>query len=347
MATMREIAELAGVARTTVSNVLNGRFRAERSDAARRAARIRRIADELNFRPSAAARATRTGRTGLIGLLTSPVFAHSVHVPDFEMGLLQAAHERGLCVVKDQLDQYESGSLVSVPRILREKLVDGILINYAYGTPRKVREVLDRCKIPSIWINRKRKLNCVHPNDEGAAFEATRHLIAHGHRDIGLVIDITPDSVEPHYCIGDRISGYRRAMEQAGLRPRVIEVASYQVTDEQWYSFGLKQYIEVLRRKDRPTGVVCLDGRAMLLAAERLGIRVPDDLSVVTFDNQASLDVSVAVDRVLIPNFAMGMYAVRSLCALIDGEAEAVPPVVLPVEFHITGTVAAPRSAGR
>jgi LacI family transcriptional regulator len=344
---MQEIADRAGVARTTVSNVLNGRFRAERSDAARRAARIRRIADELNFRPSAAARATRTGRTGLIGLLCSPSFSQSVHVPDFEMGLLQGAHERGLCIVKDRLDQGRDGSLSAIPRILREKLVDGVLINYAFGTPRQVRDVLERCQIPTIWINRKRNTNCVRPNDEGAAFEATRHLIAHGHTDIAFVIDCPLPDVEPHYCAADRVEGYRRAMEQARLRPRVITTPSYPATDDPWYSFVLNQYLQVLATGDRPTAVLCLHGRAMLLAAERLGVRVPRDLSVVTFDNEGSLDVAVAVDRVLVPNFAMGRHAVHSLCSLIEGEIKHLSPVVLPFEFHITGTVAPPSKPAR
>lgn len=348
---MQDIADRVGVHRVTVSNVLNGKLKGLRADAVKRADEIRRVAAELGFRPSAAARATRTGRTGFIGVVSGSTFANSVHFPEFELGLQEAAHARGLCLVKDQLDENPDGTVTRLPRVLREDVVDGVLINYAFGTPPAVRRILDRCRIPAIWINRKRDRNCVHPADEGAAFDATCHLLRHGHTNIAYLCAPTssgPRDQEPHYSVADRQSGYAKAMIDAGLQPRVLaepQRGHHVVGAGEVFRF----FTAVLSLSDRPTAVVCGSGggRTMLTAAARLGLRVPEDLSVITFDNDAGVDHEITVDRVLVPNHPMGRAAVEELSALINEPDQSRPPVVLPFEFHITGTVTRPASANR
>lgn len=103
MATLQQIAQQAGVTTATVSNVLSGRVQVQRSDAVKRARRIRRIARQLGYRPNAAARATRTGRTGCIGMLISANYAYSVHMPDFENGVVAELNRQNLYMAKDCL----------------------------------------------------------------------------------------------------------------------------------------------------------------------------------------------------------------------------------------------------
>lgn len=349
---MQDIANRVGVHRVTVSNVLNGKLKGLRSDALKRAEEIRRVAAELGFRPSAAARATRTGRTGLIGVVSSGTFAHSVHLPEFELGLQQAAHARGLCLVKDQLDENPDGTVTQLPRVLREDVVDGVLINYAFGTPPAVRRILERCRIPAIWINRKREQNCVHPADEGAAVEATRHLLRHGHTKVAYLAPPEAPSRprrEPHYSVADRQAGYAGAMIEAGLQPWVIREPPRSSDKGEVLGVVFRFFTAVLSASNRPTAVVCGGGggRTLLTAAARLGIRVPEDLSVITFDNDAGIDMEIAIDRVLVPNRCMGRVVIEELCALIDDPDEPRPPVVLPFEFHITGSVARVPSTNR
>jgi LacI family transcriptional regulator len=349
---MQDIADRVGVHRVTVSNVLNGKLKGLRSDALKRADEIRRVAAELGFRPSAAARATRTGRTGFIGVLSGATFANSVHFPEFELGLQQAAYDRGLCLVKDRLDENPDGTVTRLPRVLREDVVDGLLINYAFGTPPAVRRVLERCRIPAIWINRKREHNCVHPADEGAAFEATCHLLRHGHTDIAYLCGegtSVQQRQEPHYSVADRKAGYSKAMIDAGLQPRIITEPPRRGGLDVGIGELFRFFTAVLSSSDRPTAVVCGSGggRTMLTAAARLGLRVPEDLSVITFDNNAAMDLEITVDRVLVPNQAMGRVAVSELSALIEEPDEPRPPVVIPFEFHITGSVARPTSNNR
>ena len=351
-ATMQDIADRVGVHRTTVSNVLNGRLASTRRDAAERAAEIRRVAEELNYRPSLAARAIRTGRTGFIGMIHSRQMQCSNHAPEFNAGLDDALHDRGLCLVRDIIDDglVRGDCGVAPPRIVREDAVDGLLVNYAYGTPPAVRDVLDRCGVPAIWINRRRDANCVRPDDEGAARVATRYLLEHGHTRIAmLTLDNSMQLLsekEVHYSLTDRWSGYHDVMQEAGLAPRA-EVLDPPVRLTYQPGRVPRDCIAFLERPGRPTAVLCdrVRGRVLLAAAWKLGIRVPEELSIIGFEDTAQIDADLACDRVLVPHRPMGRAAVHELVQLIDDPAAQRPPVVLPFEFHRVGSVCRPPAA--
>lgn len=340
--TMNDVARRVGVHRATVSNVLNGRLKSQRSDAARRAAEIRRVAEEMGYRPSVAARATRTGKTGFIGMIRSPQLSRSVHAPLFESAMDEALHQRGFCLVRDIIDDDAD----EAPRIVRERVVDGLIVNYAFGTPRPVREVLDRCRVPAVWVNRRREANCVHPADEPAGRTAAESLLSLGHRHIAYVRLHGEDVYggEQHYSGSAREAGYAAAMIDAGLVPRVERFQPPRGGTHFRRSWILRSMLDVLNRPDRPTALVCSShGREAVHAAAVVGLNVPDDVSVFTFDDDAAGDQAVAVDRLLTPYAAMARAAMGALFELIDRPDQPLPPVALPFEFHRTGTVAPPR----
>lgn len=342
-ATIQQIASAAGVTDVTVSRILTGSYRAKRPDAVRRADRIRRLAEQMGYRPSAAARATRTGRTGYIGMIRSPSLSLSVHAPVFDMAIDEALHHRDLCLVRDVIDDLDD----QPPRIVRENAVDGLIINYAFGTPARIREILDRSRMPALWVNRKRDANCVYPNDKGASADATRFLIERGHRrvaflQIPLHQSLKQRNIEPHYSIVDRCDGYESTMHAAGATPHVEVLPMPEDLQSLKAGWLLQGCIAFLKKPDRPTAVFCdFNGRTMLHAAEICRLRVPQDISVIAFDNDAGADERVAVDRVLVPYRPMADTAVAELCELIEQPTQQRPPVKLPFEFHRTGTVAA------
>ena len=354
--TLNDIARVVGVTHMTVSRSFSGKGRVSE----RTRERVLAAAAELGYRPNAAAAATRNGRTGYLGMIRSPKQNRSVHASEFDAGLDQAMHERGLCLLRDVIDTplHRGDEDAQAPRIVRENAVDGLLINYVFGTPATVRDLIDRCHIPSFWINRKRDANCVHPADEGAAREATRFLLDHGHRDPWFVdyavadADADPDSEadlsseEHHYSVADRRVGYARAMRERGLKPRIHTLAPrVRGTYAPGRLFG--ECVRLLQRPDRPTAMLCSNehGRVVAVAALSLGLRLPDDLSLITFDNHAASGDDLALDRVLAPHFRMGVTAVTELTELIAAPGTPRPPVALPFEFHRTGTVARPRRA--
>ena len=288
-------------------------------------------------------------------MISSPRMASSVHAPEFLAGVHTALHERGLCLLCELMGEVAPDGSGSdrAPRIVRENAVDGLLVNYAFGTPAAIRDLLDRCGLPAVWINRKRDANCVRPADEGAAREATRFVLGHGHRRVmylapgGFVAgSAAAESDEAHYSEADRRLGYASEMIDAGLKP-LVRVLPPERIGRYAPGCGVDACARVLGEPDRPTAVVCGGdlGRSLVAAAWRLGLRVPEDLSVITFDNQAHADHTVAVDRMLVPHAAMGRAAITELLALIEEPTVARSPVVLPFGFHQTGTVSGPPPA--
>ncbi len=342
MVTLEEIAERAGVTTKTVSNVLRGHYKAGRSDAARRARDIRVLAESMGYRVNAAARATRTGRTGLVGMVSSFEFAFSVHVPAFEQGLMQRLYEQGSCLVKDLIDEQPDGSISHLPRIIREGVVDGVLINYAFGTPPMIRDALERWRIPAIWINRKRDANCVRPDDTGAGYEATMHLIRHGHRRIRY--SDGPDTHQrahmEHYSRQDRQDGYTRAMTESGLQPTFCK-SSADSPPKRHAGHLFDHCVSELKRPESATAYVCNGhGRTLVAAAMALGRRVPQDVCVVDIDNDASAGDQLRIDRLIVPHLSMGRAAAEELLQLIQQPQTPRRPIVLPFGFEPMGTVA-------
>ncbi|BAM03125.1 LacI family DNA-binding transcriptional regulator [Phycisphaera mikurensis] len=341
--TLNDVARAVGVTHMTVSRSFSGKGRVAESTRQR----VFAAAAALGYRPNAAAAATRNGRTGYLGMIRSPELSRSVHAPEFDAGLDHALHERGLCLLRDVIDSplHRGDDDARAPRIVRENAVDGLLINYVFGTPATVRDLIDRCHIPSFWINRKRESNCVHPADEGAALEATRFVLDHGHRSAWFVDraseadDLT--SEEHHYSVADRRVGYARAMRERGLKPR-IETLRPRVRGVYAPGRLFEECVRMLQRPDRPTAMICSNehGRVMAMAALSLSLRLPEDLSLITFDNHAASGEDFALDRVLTPHFRMGAAAVAELTALIGASDTPRSPVVLPFEFHRTGSVA-------
>ncbi len=338
--TMEDIARRVGVHAATVSNVLNNRFDAKRSDAARRAKEIRRVASEMGYRPSGAARATRTGRTGLIGMLRSAEHRCSVHEPRFEFALDDTLHAAGLCLVRDIIED----DVDQPPRIVREYVVDGLIVNYAFNTPGPVRELIDRCQIPAVWVNRRREQNCVRPDDEGAAYLGTQHLLDHGHTDIAFLYFRNESEAdrEPHYSSADRQQGYIKAMKAAGLTPRVEDL-NERLSSEDLRGPGKvhRKFTQWLKRPNRPTAVLTVGyGDVLRLTAEAAGLVVPKDLSIVGFENNNLREGEVAIDRLLNPYTEMGKAAVHEMLALVESPVQERSPVVLPFQFRKTGSVA-------
>ena len=342
-ATANDVAREAKVTQVTVSRAFTGS--APVAEGTRR--RIMEAAGRLGYRPSQAARATRAGRTGLIGMIRGAHRACSVHAPEFDAGLDAALNERGLCLVRDTIPDGTDGD--GLPRIVRERVVDGLVVNYAFGTPPAVREMIDRCRIPAVWINRRRDADCVRPDDEAAAYRATRHLLAHGHARVAMIDQerSLEDLAfgEPHYSAADRRAGYERAMRGAGLAPRYDLLPALRPGEY------LPGHLAVacgtyLDRADRPTAVLCgnAQGQTLVAAAWRLGLRVPGDLSVVTFDNHAQADRGIAVDRVLVPFHRIGREAVAEVEAKVAHPGRDRPPVVVPLDFQRAGTVARPNA---
>ncbi len=345
VATLQDIAKRARVSKVTVSAVLTGRYIPKRSDAVRRAKRIHRIAAELGYRPNTAARAISSGRFGAAGLILSAAKrGYSTLPQELVAGLCAALEAQGMHLSVAMLSDEELIDDAVMPRMIREWCMDGLLVNYNKHTPAGMAELLERLGAPVVWLNCKRDRDCVHPDDFNAGRLATQQLIELGHRRIAYVrFSIRPEmTADAHYSEADRRDGYKAAMREAGLTATVVEADPGTKPDKAWRAEVIRQ---LLTGDQRPTALVAygnLDLTQIMLPAARLGLKVPEDLSVVVFSDAPSL-AEKPITTWLVPQAAMGREAVALLNRKIEQPAEVLDPQTVAFTLFEGETVAPPR----
>ncbi len=332
-ATMKDVARRAGVSIQTVSYVINETG----SISAPTRARVLSAIDELNYHPDAIARSMRTRQTRLIGLLvldiTNPVHSRIAHAVE------SAAHAKDYRVILYNISQDPDRELESL-RAAVEGLVDGLIIVNAVARERTlaflhqegVNGVLIDClasaDIPSVMVD-----------NFAAAYAATRHLIDLGHRRIAHIA-----GWEPHTIAQQRLDGYRQALADHGLEYVCIGAA----LAESW-SWDLKAGYDgmrhILANGERPTAVFAASDQMAIGAYRAIaeaGLRIPDDISVVGFDNLEIAAYTIPpLTTVNQPFDQMAANAVRLLLKLIKHQRVEKPQQVLPYELVIRGSTKA------
>jgi LacI family transcriptional regulator len=340
--TLQDVASEVGVDRSTVSRVLSNKA-AEGGISLELAQRIIEKARELNYIPNTSARAIRMGQFNCAALLMSTDAGRSYLPSRLLDGLHDelAAADMHLTVAKIPDEKLNSEDYV--PKILRTLMADGLLINYTHHLPEHLVEIVEQRQVPAVWINSKREQAAIYPDNREAAKLATEHLLAVGHKRIAYLDLCHGRSVvsTSHFSTLDRAEGYRAAMKQAGLPGRELrpERSCLNLDAERAYA------LEILRTPDRPTAVVCYFAifvPALLWAANELGLRVPRDLSLVTFAAEDFREQGVVASSLLEPHYAMGQEAVRALRQKIAKPLEAMPSRALDFVWRDMGTCVAP-----
>lgn len=315
-ATAADVAKKAGVSRTAVSFVLNDKDAGNIAPATRE--RILAAAQELGYVPHPVARSLRTQRTQMVGLITDAI-ATSPFAGQLLGGAADRARERGHLVAV--FDSQERPALeAQAAEELRYRRVDGLL--YAAMSLREVGEV-PGVGLPTVLANCFDAADA-HPSvapDEVRAGEAVAgFLVGMGHRDIGVLIS---DLVLAGTL---RLQGLRAGLARESLRPKVIEHL-----DDGWtIDAGYAATMRVLERDDRPTALFCVNDRVAagaVLAATRLGLDVPGDLSVMGFDDQEELAANFVpgLTTMALPHRAMGEVAMDRLLDAVDGVSDPEP----------------------
>ncbi len=275
MATIKDVARLAGVSTTTVSHVINKtRFVAEPTQE-----KVMRAVNELNYAPSAVARSLKCNSTRTIGMLVtqSTNLFFSEVIDGVESYCYRQGYTLILCntggIYEKQRDYI---------RMLAEKRVDGILVMCSDFTE-ELQAMLDRhADIPKVimdWGPETSKADKIIDNSEEGGYLATKYLIENGHQDIACLSGHLVKSV----C-QERISGFRRAMNEANLP-----------INEDWILEGnfecdtaVIAADKITKMQQRPSAVFCFNDTMAFGLISRLqqnGIRVPEDMSVIGYDN--------------------------------------------------------------
>jgi DNA-binding LacI/PurR family transcriptional regulator len=333
--TLQSIADRVGVSRMTVSNAFS---RPDQLSAELRA-KILAAADELGYvGPDPAARALARGRTGSVGLLINGSLSEA-----FE----DAVSAAFLASVSDELAG-RGMALTLLPASsdqqfvpARDVAVDGVLVYICDPTAPDI-AWLERRRMPLVVVDHdvREGIASVNVDDRGGARLAAQHLVDLGHRRVGIVTLATDPEVL-NYPARERMLGWHDALDPVGVEPAVV-TTPYAPPDAAYDAA-----LSLLDRPDRPTGVACFSDAfalATIRAAESLGLRVPDDLSVVGFDDS----VLAAGSRPPLTTVhqevaAKGIAAVASIADVIGGGRPA--PVVLPTTLVVRESTAAPRGA--
>ncbi|MFG3340697.1 LacI family DNA-binding transcriptional regulator [Glycomyces sp. NPDC048151] len=339
---IRDVARLAGVSITTVSHVLNDTPQTRVSAETR--ARVREAAAQLGYGPNRAARTLRTNRSGLIGLLSEEI-ATTPHAGRIILGAQDAARAHDLTLVIVNAERESNGvSHEDDVRTLIDRQVEAIL--YATMYHRQVSVPANLRGVPAVLIDstdRDGVVPAVVPDEVGGAVAAVTHLVEAGHRRIGFLNN--DDDVPATH---ERLVGFKRVLHQHGIP--VDGSLVLQAPSETLPGYALAR--EALDRPDRPTALFCYNDRMAMgayRAAAELSLDIPNDLSIVGFDNQELIAANLfpGLTTVALPHYEMGEWAVEKLVHLLSGDAEdtAAPdgPTRLPCPLIVRGSVAAPR----
>ena len=310
-ATIREIASAAGVSIATVSRVLNERP----GVAAETRGAVLRVVRDHGFTANRSARALSGGRTGLIGVMlpivAAPYFAsilagasEALYEQDMRMVMCPTLHhhEREVTLLDRLMHGTTDGAVLMLPEESNEELKQLRRKGYAFVIV-DPRETLDE-GIPAVSA----------ANASGAR-AATEHLLSLGHRRIGAISG--PARLPRQHRAPGRLRG---AMAAAGVLPDPALVLESTFDIEG----GAKAAARLLDAADPPTAIFAFNDNtaigALRVARER-GIRVPEDLSIVGFDDsELSAIVTPALTTVRQPLAEMGRMAVSLLFRILDGQ---------------------------
>lgn len=351
--TAQDVAQRAGVSRSAVSLVLNGR--ADGFLAKDTQQRIREAATELGYTPNLIARSLRNQRSRVIGLLSNSAIT-SPFDGAIIAGADAVAQAHGFMIFATGTQQHHDQSPSAINTLL-ERSVDGLIsltVGLHQTTVHKefltVPSALANCYPSPDSAEGAAALPTFLPDEVAGGRSAAAHLIALGHTRIALLRG-APDS--PASLL--REQGFREAMKDAGIpvREEWVREAGFRI------DHGYQAAIQVLDTPAdaRPTAIMAGNDRAaigVLFATASLGIRVPAELSVIGYDDEHFLaDTAVPpITTMALPLLEMGRRAMHAVLAALEPDSDAYPPppvgqMLLPCPLVVrdsTGPVPAPYS---
>ncbi len=336
--TVKDVAERAQVQHASVCVVLNGaKSNTHVSPISRQ--RILQAAEELGYKRNGAVQAMQSGRFDCVALLLS-TNEHRSNLPRrLWDGIHDALAAHNISLLMARLPDEKLTDEGVVPKILREWMADGLLVDYTNHIPQQMLKLIRDNQVPAIWINSQQEGDCIYPDDLEAGERLTTHLLTLGHQK-AIYLDFTrdQDDANAHYSHGERINGYRAAMEKAGLEPRVEPASA--VASEKRPAF----LRALLQTEKRPTAVITyghVENDLIAATAPELGLSVPRDLSLASFLAPEARYAGLAITTCSVPDHEMGREAVQLLRLKIENPSLLLAPRVL--KFDLTnGHTSAP-----
>ncbi|HHG3595727.1 TPA: substrate-binding domain-containing protein [Vibrio parahaemolyticus] len=331
MATMKDIAKLAGVSTSTVSHVINKtRFVSEEISE-----RVNNAAKELNYyAPSALVRSLKVNRTKTIGMLvttsTNPFFGEVVK------GVERSCYHKGYSLILCNTEGDNERMRQSINTLL-QKRVDGLILMCSSLEGERI-DVFERYPdIPVVvmdWGPMLFTSDKIQDNSLRGGYLAAKYLIDCGHTEIGC---ITGPLIKHQAQM--RYEGYKRAMNEAGLDFN----ANWIIESDFECEGGYQAFKKMAERGTLPSSIfVSNDMMAMgvINAANELGIKVPDDLSIIGYDDiHIAKFMSPSLTTIHQPKYRLGQAAVETLVRRLDDKSNEAQVVQLEPTLVVRNSV--------
>lgn len=323
---IQDVATKAGVSKATVSHVINGtRFVEEETKQ-----RVLQAIEALSYRPSVAARSLTTKRSQTIGIVVSDVsntfFAEVLK--GIENIFLSKNYSLIVCNTNETLERER----LYLDLLLSQK-VDGV-IAAATSQQWDVLETASLQHLPMVFVDRKfdgfHQQPYVGADNRGGAYLGTTHLIERGYREIGVLAGF-----ERLSSMRERFEGYRRAMQDNNLPMR----EEWMITSPLNIEAGYEAARRILTLPERPRALFLNNNflnLGTLLAVHDLGLRCPEDIALVGFDDHPWAAVaSPPLTVVRQPAEEIGRTAAEMLLTIINGGEPENPHIILPCEVIV------------
>lgn len=327
---IRDVAAAARVSVATVSRVLNPELEYPIKEETR--ARVLDAIDRLGYRPNDLARALLQRSTRAIGLVIPDI--SNPYYPDLVRGCEDVASARGYRVVLCNTDRSAEKTGQYLNTLVSQR-VDGVIVAGGGDASAWSPEVLDRYRMRVVVVGRHDvAYPSVQVDNVAAARAATDHLIGLGHRHVAFIAGPLGSNT-----VKDRLDGYRAALRDRGLSAPGALVREGTFAE----SSGYDAVAPLLAAHPRPTALIAANDRMAFGALAALtdhGLRVPDDMSLVGFDDTTlAAYTRPALTSVAIPTYEIGSTAMTSLLTWRDDDTR-------PPDAHIDSHLVVRDSSG-
>ncbi len=317
--TIKDVAVRAGVSVATVSRVLTGK--AHVRSVVRE--RVQQAATALSYRPNRMARNFRTRRSQFIGLIISDI--ENPFYTSMVRAIEDATYAEQYSLLLCNSDEDPGKEQVYI-EFMRDEHVAGVIASPTEEATTSLQSLLD-AGIPVVAIDRrstKTPVDTILLDHVKSSHELAKHLIEHGHRRIGAIIGV-PTSTSGH----ERMSGFRRALEEAGIAVDEQLIRVVKPTEETGYAAAR----DLMSMAQPPTALFTGNNLltvGALKALHTLGLSIPKDVSLVGHDELPWMSLlAPGITVAAQPIYEMGKQAVEMLLARIQGDKQPIREVRL------------------
>jgi DNA-binding LacI/PurR family transcriptional regulator len=309
---IRTIARLANVSIATVSRTMNHVATVN----PKIAKRVWEVIDELDYFPNTQARALVSGRSRLFGLIVSEIT--NPFFPELIQGFEDIAVEHGYEILVSSTN-YDPVRMAHCIRRMLERKVDGVAV-MTFGIEEPLLEQLAKRKIPLVFIDvgpERPGISLLKVDYHHGIRQGVQHLAALGHRDIAFVTG--PMRLR---SAQSRLTAFTSSLKECGITPNSLWI----IEGDHTLEGGIIATEKLLASKPMPTAVMCsndMTAIGVLHKAYRLGLRVPDDLSVIGFDDIHIAQVTIPpLTTIQMSRFELARAAVNALRAEVERPEE-------------------------